>query len=475
MYYFDANANHVFEKNGRSFLLGTRNGSLLEVSDVASAILHKTFPQEHKSICNDLSFRFSQGSICDTISELLDWGILSKQPVKCENVQKRKNHLAFLDTREIILQGLFLTVQEDCNLRCNYCSAGFGQFGRNSQSKEMNPITVRKAIDFLHRHSDEKKSEMLICFVGGEPLMNFPAIKAGVEHARSLFGSRAKFMLNTNGTMMNEVYAKWFVQNEVMVRFSIDGTKEMHDANRIYPNGRGSYDDVMKGLICYRKFSPNFSVQASIAHGKNAAEAVHHLWQLGAKMVLSNPTSESPFLAESARFNMTSAEMQEFVRELDGLNMETAEDLIKSQEASFVSWGSLYLKRLHNKDVRSAGCGAGLSPCVTPDETIYPCQGFVGDSRYEIGKLENGLDLVRLARFGEELLEYQDKCGACWAMTVCGAPCLAQAVGYKDLSKESEPLRHCQMFRSFAECAIYAYNHIAEHNPKALEQLFQAV
>lgn len=78
---------------------------------------------------------------------------------------------------EITLNGLTLMIIQECNLRCTYC---YGEGGEYQDRGKMSLETAKKSIDFLIGNS--KNKELLICFLGGEPLMNFPLIKDVVAY-----------------------------------------------------------------------------------------------------------------------------------------------------------------------------------------------------------------------------------------------------------------------------------------------------
>jgi uncharacterized protein len=61
-------------------------------------------------------------------------------------------------------------------------------------------------------------------------------------------GQHAAYTIQTNGTLLDEEWATFFKDNDFLVGVSIDGPREMHDAYRVNKGGRGSFDQVMRGL-----------------------------------------------------------------------------------------------------------------------------------------------------------------------------------------------------------------------------------
>ena len=87
-------------------------------------------------------------------------------------------------------------------------------------------------------------------FHGGEPLLLTPEFYVNFVNLANeyLNGLTLGFALQTNGVLINEEWCKTFEKLDISVGISIDGTKESHDFHRKYHHGKGSYEDVLKGL-----------------------------------------------------------------------------------------------------------------------------------------------------------------------------------------------------------------------------------
>lgn len=147
-------------------------------------------------------------------------------------------------------------VTEACNLRCTYC------YQHNKSTRVMPFEVAKKCVDTLFAedaaHSeyinDEEANGIILDFIGGEPLLEIDLIDQIVDY----FLNRAvelnhrwavKYMISmsTNGTLYFENNVQRFVKKHdgrVSIGVTIDGDKELHDMCRLYPDGRGSYDDA---------------------------------------------------------------------------------------------------------------------------------------------------------------------------------------------------------------------------------------
>ncbi len=121
-----------------------------------------------------------------------------------------------------------------CNCACRYCSASSPGAGRG---RDMSAATARAVTDFIFASGAPR---LLIEFQGGEPLLNFPALKALVERAGRLAakgGREVRFSVVTNLSLMDAEKFSFLKANRVTVCTSLDGPADLHDANRVLKGG----------------------------------------------------------------------------------------------------------------------------------------------------------------------------------------------------------------------------------------------
>jgi uncharacterized protein len=93
-----------------------------------------------------------------------------------------------------------------------------------------------------------------IIWHGGEPAL------AGVQFYKQVVRTQQELVttlamkapvinhFQTNGILINEEWTQFFRENRFKVGISIDGPQDVHDSHRVYPNGKGSHEDAMKGV-----------------------------------------------------------------------------------------------------------------------------------------------------------------------------------------------------------------------------------
>ncbi|MDI7248117.1 MAG: radical SAM protein [Bacillota bacterium] len=164
----------------------------------------------------------------------------------------------------LVLHGfrqLILNVTEECNLRCRYCVySDWYPFTRGYSRASMTFATARKAVDYylgavcsIRRRNPRRKA--VISFYGGEPLLCFSLIEQVVEYVAHAYPDlNVMYNLTTNGTVVSEEIAEFLAAHRFAVSVSLDGPSSEHDRNRVYPSGKGTFVDVMKGIQLLQGF-----------------------------------------------------------------------------------------------------------------------------------------------------------------------------------------------------------------------------
>jgi uncharacterized protein len=105
---------------------------------------------------------------------------------------------------------------------------------------------------------------------------------------------------------------------------------------------------------------------------------------------------------------------------------------------------------------RVSGCGSGTEYlAVTPTGELYPCHQFVGEERFRLGSLDEGLVKPEVqAEFANTNVYTREECRSCWARLWCAGGCAANA-WHATGSINGVYKAGCELFRKRMECAIW--------------------
>jgi len=126
-----------------------------------------------------------------------------------------------------------------CNLSCEYCHANAEV--RSPKQDRFSKQTVARLVDFI---LDAAGDQATVEFQGGEPLLAYESIRKIIEEFKTRPAFRQKriqFTLSSNLTMLDDAKIQYFTENRVQIVASIDGPSRIHDEQRPYASGRGSY------------------------------------------------------------------------------------------------------------------------------------------------------------------------------------------------------------------------------------------
>lgn len=256
---------------------------------------------------------------------------------------------------------IMLLLTEECNLNCVYCYEEFKSPGK------MTPSTAKKILDEFYKGTNSGDTVLIEVF-GGEPFINFDLIKWIDAYVQDTYSDRRTFFeTTTNGTLVHGTIQQWLYtrRDRYMVSLSLDGTKEMHDKNRPFLSGKGSYDSIDVDFFlntwphCQAKLTMSEFTLPSLAEG------IINLHKLGftADATLSTGTHWDYHKNEPL-----------LVRELEKL----VDFYVANPELELCTMLNFDLRLLFSKlDKNLRFCGAGeMTACFDLNGNKYPCQGF---------------------------------------------------------------------------------------------------
>lgn len=150
---------------------------------------------------------------------------------------------------------LMISVTEKCNLRCKYCVfSGHYPGERKHGNISIDRQTLDNCLSLFFKIS--KSHHKIINFYGGEPLLNFEAMKYVLDYT-DLVDDSVMICATTNGTLLNKSICDWFIQHKnVHFYVSLAGIPKVHDQLRITVDGKESFSTIEHNLMYLKSKSP---------------------------------------------------------------------------------------------------------------------------------------------------------------------------------------------------------------------------
>lgn len=357
-----------------------------------------------------------------------------------------------IDYSSLGVKALCLNVAHLCNMKCRYCFASQGDFGRG---KALMSFDVgKKAIDFLLQQSGPIR-RVEVDFFGGEPLLNKKVVQQLVdygERAAEKLGKQIHFTLTTNGLLLDDEINRFILDKQLSVVLSMDGRPETHNFNRPLSDGLGSYSQVLPRVKKLVGLNPvSYYIRGTFSrHTLDFTSDYRHLADLGFDSI-----SLEPAVGTGKEFAIQESDLPQVLAEYEKLADLILEYRLAGREVSFFHF-NLDLQKGPCLAKRITGCGAGVEYlAVTPEGDLYPCHQLVGEDDFYMGNVAN-LQLnedIRRKLAGSHMMD-KPGCMQCWARNFCGGGCHANNYLSQGNLKQPNPVT-CAMHRKRVEAGIY--------------------
>lgn len=446
---------HQYKLNGYNIVLDTCSGSVHVVDDVAYDIIALYQQHEAEEIVKEILSKYD-GLPDITREEVLlcleDIRALEKAG-KLFSADIYENMAFDFKNRSQVVKALCLHVAHTCNLNCSYCFASQGKY--QGDRALMSFEVGKQAFDFLIANSGSRRN-LEVDFFGGEPLMNWEVVKRLVAYAREqekLHDKNFRFTLTTNGMLLSDEVDDFLNREMSNVVLSLDGRKEIHDHLRKDYAGHGSYDAIVPKFkrLVEKRGGKNYYMRGTFTHNNvDFTNDIFHMADLGFTELSMEPVVCAP----TDPYALTEEDLPELFRQYELL----AEEMIRRKKAGngFVFYH--YMLDLKNGPCiykRITGCGSGTEyMAVTPWGELFPCHQFVGDPKYSLGNIWDGVTNLAVQEEFRHCNAYaRPECRDCWAKLYCSGGCAANA--YHATGKISGVYEYgCELFKKRIECAV---------------------
>ena len=454
---------HQYKLNGYNIVLDICSGSVHAVDEVAYDIISLFESKSREEIIDDLAKKYADRAdiSAEDISECYSQVVSLRDSGKLFTPDTFEASAGVLKAKTAgVVKALCLHIAHTCNLNCEYCFASQGKY--HGERAVMSFEVGKRALDFLVEQSGSRRN-LEVDFFGGEPLMNFEVVKQLVEYARSIEkekGKNFRFTLTTNGLLIDDDVIDFCNKEMCNVVLSLDGRKEVHDRYRVDYAGNGSWDRIVPKFqkLVEARGGKNYYMRGTFTHrNPDFLKDIEQMLELGFTELSMEPVVCAP----GDPSELTDEDLPIVCDQYEKL----AELMIKRDGEGKPFTFYHYMIDLKGGPCiykRISGCGSGTEyMSVTPWGDLYPCHQFVGDEKYLLGNIWEGVNnKTAIEEFASCNVYARPDCRDCWAKLYCSGGCAANA--YHSTGSVKGIYEYgCKLFRKRMECAIMVAVHRA--------------
>lgn len=381
------------------------------------------------------------------------------------------DQVGMVGEHESLARNVTFQVTDDCCMSCSYCYQGHK--GHKIMSKEV----ARKGVDLLfdmYERDDsafinKKTKAIILDFIGGEPLMAIDVIdyictyfvqKCIELNHPWLYTWRASMI--SNGALYFEPAVQDFLKKfrgNVSFGITLDGPKEIHDACRVYHDGRGNFDDAYAAMKHFNShYYEELGTKVTIA-----PENLHNLNKIvdffigeGMNLIHANCVYEAEWTYEQAK--VFYAELKKMADRLLELNDETSVSLFDENH---------FHPMPENENKNWCG-GTGAMLAFDPDGIAYPCLRYMPSSLGTdvppiiIGSVDGIFETPEhkaIKEYLDGITRRSQSTDECWECPVAAGCSWCSAYNYQETGTPNKRSTHiCVMHKARALANVYYWN-----------------
>ena len=446
---------HQYKLNGYNIVLDTCSGSVHTVDEVAYDIIAMYKESTKEEIVSTILEKY--GDLPDVNEEEIlacmeDIAALEESGKLFAKDQFEGLAYNYKNNSKVV-KALCLHVAHTCNLNCSYCFASQGKY--QGERALMSFEVGKQAFDFLIKNSGTRRN-LEVDFFGGEPLMNWDVVKQLVAYARSIekqYNKNFRFTFTTNGVLIDDEVIDFLNKEMHNVVLSLDGRKEVNDHFRKNYAGKGSYDTIVPNFqrLVEKRGGKDYYVRGTFTHNNvDFTNDLFHMADLGFTELSMEPVVCPP----DDPYALTKEDLPKLFEQYEILAKEMLRRKKEGRGFTFYHY-MLDLKNGPCIYKRITGCGSGTEyMAVTPWGELFPCHQFVGDPKYSLGNIWDGVTNTAVQDEFRSCNAYaRPECKDCWAKLYCSGGCAANA--YHATGSIGGIYEYgCELFKKRIECAV---------------------
>ena len=344
-------------------------------------------------------------------------------------------------------------VTDACNLACTYC------YQINKGVRVMKFETAKKLVDMILTNDErlagyidiEKSPAIIIEFIGGEPFLQVELIDQICDYfvdkaieLRHPWANNFAISICSNGVLYFDEKVQRFLdkyRHKLSFSITIDGNKELHDACRIFPDGRPSYDLAVAGAKDWVARGNYMGSKITIApeNLEYLYDAILHMVELEYTEINANVVYENVWKPEHAP-----AFYKQLIKIADYF---IDNDLVDDYYLALFS--DVFFKPMDDTDNDNWCGGTGSMLSCDPDGWLYPC------IRYMESSLGTEIEPMRIGHVDTGIAQCKEHCDRVDCLN-----CITRR------SQSTDECFNCPIAKGCSWCSAYNYQETGTPNKR---------
>jgi uncharacterized protein len=451
----------LFEFDKKKYCYDVGTNHIMEINSSMYDVLSKYNYSNKKELLKDQHFlnKYGEKEILETIRRVEEFnkneeGFILERRINLKFPFGQEDYEFLLNN---FLSNLILNLTEDCNLRCRYCAfSGSYKYKRPHKKVSMTWEVMKKAMDFFfprcRLRKNVLKKPILMGFYGGEVFLEHQMVFKAVEYIKDKYPDifpGVSFSTTTNGTLLTKSIIEKLVKYKFNLPISLDGPKPVQNRNRVFKNGNGTYDTVIKNLELIKNIDPDYYKKnvffcSVVTPPYNLKERVDFFREIARDLDsscivnMADPFDTNYFdqfnmIDEKNKLQEQQNELTwEFIDKKAKGEIDTILDAFIKEKYEDMHYRKIF--RIPDTTYPNGLCLPGIKKLfVNTDGKFHLCER--GTLHFSFGDVDNGFKVGKMFDLIDQYIESTEHCKHCWAIRFCNA-CFLSAIKNDVFSRE---------------------------------------
>lgn len=353
-----------------------------------------------------------------------------------------------------------------CNLQCKYCF--YHDVTEKRSIKNYGMMKELTLENVVKQGFESAERFITFAFQGGEPtLRGLEFYKTFHEYVNKYNTKliQVRYVLQTNGIIIDEDWAKFFHNHNYLIGLSLDGPKDINDLHRVNANNKGSFKTIMQTSKLFDQYKVEYNILTVVNKkvARHGAKIYNFLKKQGFKYMQFIPCLDE--LGKKAGNNPYSLTPDDYSQFLINIFDLWYKDIKSSQGISIRMFDNILSILLgfpaESCDMQGK-CSANT--VVEADGSVYPCDFYVIDN-WKLGNINSDpLEQMLQNDIAKEFVAISKKlpetCNECSYYMVCRGGCRR----HKEfiVEKNMSVNYFCSTYKTFYEYSLPRFKEIAK-------------